>query len=57
MINIDSIELSKNTVNVNETIIIKVKATEIMATWEDLRFKTWEEISKKTWEQIRRKIF
>lgn len=57
MINIDNIELSKSTMNVNETIIIKVTATEVFATFEDLKLKKWEQILTKTWEQVKRKIF
>lgn len=57
MINIDKVELSKSTANVNETITIKITATEVMSTWQDIKQKTWQQLLSRTWEQIKRKIF
>lgn len=57
MIEINNVELNKNTVNVKETITIKVTATEVMANWQDVKIKTWKDLLVKTWDQVKRKIF
>lgn len=57
MIKIDKVELSKSTANVNETITIKITATEVMSTWQDIKQKTWQQLLSRTWDQIKRKIF
>lgn len=57
MIVIENIELSKNPVQVGETIIIKVTAREVMSNWEDTKTKKWSDFLGKTWDQIKRKIF
>lgn len=57
MIEINNVELNKNTVNVKETITIKVTAAEVMANWQDVKTKTWKDLLVRTWDQVKRKIF
>lgn len=57
MIVIDNIVLSKNPVQIGETIIIKITLHEEMAQWQDTKTKTWSNLLTKTWDQVKKKIF
>ena len=51
MIQINSANLSKNIVNVNELLIISIEAEEILAKWINLWEVYWEALdSNKTWQ-------
>lgn len=57
MIEIKSVEYSKNPVSTGEAFIISVTVDEVFASWADLKSKTWSEIMSITWDMIKRKIF
>lgn len=57
MIVIDNVELSKNKVAINETVVIKVSLREVNGTWGDVKNTTWQNIKTKTWDMVKRKIF
>ena len=58
MIQINSANLSKNIVNVNELLIISIEAEEILAKWINLWEVYWEALdSNKTWQDVELFIF
>lgn len=57
MIVLNEIEISKNTVAVQEVFIIKITVSEVMAKWNDVKNLNYLDIKLITYDNVKRKIF
>ncbi|QZY56719.1 hypothetical protein [Crassaminicella profunda] len=55
MLMIQNVEFSKNPVNSNEALIIKVDIKEITVTWGELKAATWNNLLSMTWQDVKYK--
>ena len=57
MLEITSVNLSKDPVKISETFIISISITEITALWNDTKNKTWSNLKGATWQKVKLKDF
>lgn len=56
MLNIQSVEYSKNPVLIGEAFLMQVTVSEVLGTWNDIVAKTWTNVSNADWQDLYYKI-
>lgn len=57
MIKITEVSLSPNPAKPGESLILRVRAAEEIATWKDVRTALWGTLRALSWDGVRRKLF
>lgn len=57
MLNIITVEFSKNILNLNESSLVKIAIEEVFETWEDAYEKDWDQLELITWQNFNLKYY
>lgn len=57
MLKINNVEISKSTVSVGETFIIRLTIEEVNPTWGNVVKSKWNDFKDKTWQKVKTMIY